>query len=504
MIPVLNGDLLVLDVVKELELIREVKGAVVITDAAPPGAYSEAPLMNHDFKFPLWSVGGPDADMISIRAHENAAKSTRYGVKMKQFMFGYKNTETCLGFQQCEPVGGHSVWGLLPRPPMPITRAQNYVMAITRLDAVSLFDGMAVGAEAGMSGLVAMMSALTVLSGHNNLEFDLHLDPATRLPDPTAVDPSKFKYPIMWALFDAEHWARAGSTRFKQDWSQFKCVRGSCTSANFLRDFETFQLNHVKKLFEVTQVGLPNPATPDELQVFGSAHGFPRFVDAGLKTHLRIPNSETALPASSSAITFDARNEHGGLYVISDRMENNPYHGSRYDTYQHLNVSLITDAATIMARALYAAAMDINPSSAEDIEFIRVNQTLVQAWFTCTTMDVNCPLARKFIPSLVDTSAQTRQTPSNYHGPFFDFAYSPIAKFTHDYMVWTSRNTSQDPTLSNCKEDSECSNAAKCVLSKCIGSSYVQFHDAYSTGIEASPKGGWRIKASDGPNWVEP
>ena len=74
----------------------------------------------------------------------------------------------------------------------------------------------------------------------------------------------------------------------------------------------------------------------------------------------------------------------------------------------HLGYSVVwaaeaygSDAATVLARTLYAQAMDVSVNAAT---FIQVNSTIVSTWLNCLTVNAHCPLFAAFVPSAV-TSA---------------------------------------------------------------------------------------------------
>jgi nicastrin len=537
---VLSGDLLSEDTVKKLEKISRVKGVVVIGEVPPLEAYSETghfpeansttagepssfewnihghDILHHTYKWPMWSVDDLTSGRIITRARSNAVSGTRHGVLLKQFMFGYKNSATCLHFKFCEPVGGHSVWGLLPAPssqskPM---AEQKFVMSLSRLDAISVFSLDAIGADSDMSGLIANLAALTTLAGNNNIG-------GVNPEGYQAVDPSKFKFPILWAFFEAEHWAYAGSTRFLNDWTNLQCLNwqdSTCLAPHYQKtDFTQLRLENIKAIIEARQVGVQQHSDhSNKLFVHQHTHSFNKplvndVLGAGHGLHTQVETASVNTPGlpPSSAFTFLNAAENAKLtslkddiVVIADHSEhyNNRYYGSRYDLRSQLNLTLLTDASTLLARTLYAKAMDVPSSQAS---FIHVNSTIVSTFLDCLTVNAHCPLFASFVPSVVGTS--TFAKPSHYHGPFFDGAYSLVGKVAHDYMIYASRNKSLDSSLVACDDSHSCSNVnARCVLGKCMDSSYVQFHDSYSTGIARNPKGGWTITNPDLENWTEP
>jgi len=531
-IVLISGELLTPNVVKQLESVKQVQGLLVISAAAPLDPYSETSsfpqanattagedgaytwniamhdVIHHEYKWPMWSVESEAIPTLLQQARRNLAESTRFGVVMKQFMYGYKNTATCLKYEYCEPVGGHSVWGALPMPSSDTLSGKSIIMTLSRLDSISIFSGEAIGADSDMSGLVANLAALTTLSGIDNLQGD-------NPPGYRAVDPSLFVDPIVWAFFDAENWGYAGSTRFLHDWTNFKCITGRCTSTSFRKTFQSLSLDNIREVIEVRQVGARQQRDQThKLFVHQHYHNFASesvetviSASAGLNTTVTTASMRTpGLPPSSVFTFLNAAVASGkttlanSMVVIADHDEHysNPYYGSRYDTRRNVDVKMITDAATLLARTLYAHATHL---PASESTFINVNSSLVASWLECLTVNSNCPLARTFTPTLKQDIVER---PSHYHGPFFDYALSSIGKLVHDYMIYVSRNRSLDAALKSCSDDAECQSSEACVVGKCMSALAVDYHDAYSVGIEPNAKGGWTIVDPKLDNWVEP
>lgn len=528
---VLSGELFTPANIALLEAVKQVKGVLLLTNVIPQAPYSETSafpqsttstggesasyvwnMENHDlihreYKWPVWSMpSGSELDTIRSLALSNSQTKTRYGAHMKQFMYGYQNAATCLRFKQCEPVGGHSVWGVLPAVNASLWSSTKFVVTLSRLDSLSLFANQATGAVADMSGLVANLAALTTLSGVDNIEG---------VVNPHGVDPKKFKNPILWSFFDAEHWGYAGSTRFVKDWTNFECITGPCTAAGFRDDFKKLRLDNLKSVFELRQVGAPQILDGSrKLFVHQDLHlttptpvaELVRQSGIGLTSNVSVARQHHGLPPSSSFTLLAAAERsnnptfRGQIVVISDHETkySNAYYGSRYDVAKNVDVQLVTDAATLLARSLYASAMEVSFSDAAKI---KVNESLVRAWLDCATVNGNCSIARAYVPSLVSAP---HMAPSHYHGPYFTWAVSYMSKLTHDYMTVMTRDRAQDSSLTSCPNGDECPSNAYCAVGKCINSSYVQYHDSYSTGIRPLAAGGWEITNSSLENWVEP
>lgn len=543
-IVVLSGELFTPANIAALEKVSKVKGVIVATIGLPEEAYSETEafpqastntggepasfvwnsaahnLVNREYKWPVWSVpSGDELNEIISQANSNLKSKTRFGAQMTQFSYAYKNPETCLRYGFCEPVGGHTVWGVLP-PPSPQRPTSSwpntrFVMTLSRLDSISLFPGQAIGAVADMSGLVANLAAMTALSGIDNL------DGAPPSGTKFRVDPSKFKNPILWAFFDAEHWGYAGSTRFLNDWTKFECIGGPCKTAKpFIDDFKRLRIENIKSIFELRQVGAKQIVDGTK-QLFVHQVSHPsdstiselvRQAGFGLNTSVsKVAGAGHGLPPSSSFTFLSAAQNPSNpaanalvdkIVVISDHKTtyNNAYYGSRYDLASNVDVDMVTDAATLLARSLYASAMEVSGNEANQLG-ISVNRSIVQAWLQCTTVNANCPLSRALIPDHID---KDYILPSHYHGPIFDWAISMLGKLTHDYMLAITRDQSQDRFLKKCSKSEDCSFPVNCVLGKCLNTSYVQYHDAYSLGIKRKTAGGWEVVDSKFENWVEP
>ena len=533
MIVVLAGDLFLPANVAILEDIKQVKGVLVLTTTLPDAPYSETSafpqsatstggenpsyvwnmaghdLIHREYKWPVWSLPpGADLNLVRKNALSNVESKTRYGAHLKQFMFGYQDAATCLRFRQCEPVGGHSVWGVLPAVNASLWPNTKFVMSLSRLDALSLFTNDAVGAVADMSGLVANLAALTTLSGVTNLEGVA--DPSiTRV-----VDPSKFKNPILWAFFDAEHWGYAGSTRFLKDWTNFECITGPCTSETFRADFKKLRIENIKSIFELRQVGAPQILDGSrKLFIHQNLHPedksiteLVREAGVGLSSTVEAATSASVGLPPSSSFTFLAAAQKSNpslkdkIVVISDHNTkySNAYYGSRYDIAKNVNVQIVADAATLLARSLYASAMEVR---GYDADWIKVNSSIVEAWLECATVNGNCSISRAFVPNIVQSKFMQ---PSHYHGPYFQWAVSYLSKLTHDYMIAVTRDRTKDSSLKSCPKGDECAVNTHCVLGKCINSSYVEYHDSYSTGIRPKVSGGWEITDASLENWVEP
>lgn len=553
----MRGDLLTPASVKKLEAVKKVKGVIVLsglptqaysetgifpgaetTTAGEPGSYqwnmANHDLLHYSYKWPMWSLDVGDSHSILETAKTNRDEGTTKGALLKQFMYAYKDSTTCLHLGFCEPVGGHTVWGLLPSPNVtakPLTSQTQVVVALSRMDALSLFAGDAVGAEADMSGLAATLAALTTLAGYDNIEEINMPDGSTRAAfHRNSLNPADFKYPILFALFDAEHWGYAGSTRFLNDWTHFDCLTWAneehteCETPKYSDlSFQNLRFSNLRSIFEMRQVGLPQPSDQShQLFVHQHRHNFNTPLIQGIlqttaksyptyALNVSISTASTSTPGlpPSSAFTFvdailanSSTASIDNIVVIADHNEHyiNKFYGSRFDLSTNVDSQLVADAATVLARSLYASATE------ESIDYafpIRVNVSLVKQWLTCLTFNDNCFLAQIIMPT---ATSNTFNRPVHYNGPYFDWSTSKAGKLIRDWLLFISRNQALDAAIPKCtaSDSNNCTGTQECVLGLCISTAFVHYHESYSTGIARNPTGGWKVVDASKPNWVEP
>jgi len=77
------------------------------------------------------------------------------------------------------------------------------IFAVTQLDAISMNMGHAVGANAGASGMIALLAAAATFN--------------------RSTTASKYKRQISYGFFDGESFGRMGSRRFVRDLAQWSC-----------------------------------------------------------------------------------------------------------------------------------------------------------------------------------------------------------------------------------------------------------------------------------------
>lgn len=171
----------------------------------------------------------------------------RYAAHLTSFMFASTDTPTCLRRGYCAPIGGQSVWSVLPSVSglqAPKETAE-MVVSVSSMDSASLFIQRSTGAESDMSGLIANLAAMQAIAN-------------------SSIPASSFTRKILFAFLDAEAWGYGGSQRFLADIANFTCrqfsndSKTSCDRPFYPSlEFQKLDLNKFDSVFEVKQVGLP-------------------------------------------------------------------------------------------------------------------------------------------------------------------------------------------------------------------------------------------------------
>lgn len=127
--------------------------------------------------------------------------------RMTLHMDGTGNSTTCIGAQTCLPLGGHSVVATLPPLPPPGNASAPApvddlpaVWILSQFDTAGLFHEAMVGADAPVSGLIAMLAAAELLGSSN----------ATAA---VAAAGLRYRRRLVFAALGGEPWGLMGSKR---------------------------------------------------------------------------------------------------------------------------------------------------------------------------------------------------------------------------------------------------------------------------------------------------
>jgi len=182
---------------------------------------------------PIVLLDASGADVARTFAAANGERGTSRVAEMRFPMdaaaaAGEANpARRCLEQRTCQPIGGHSVLASVPPSPSTLeNKIRPYLLVAARLDATALFHDAAFGANAAMSGLVALLAVAKTYADaiQKTRESKLYAssdasnDDASGAVSNRSIAFERFlnedAVPITFAAFGAEAWGRAGSRRF--------------------------------------------------------------------------------------------------------------------------------------------------------------------------------------------------------------------------------------------------------------------------------------------------
>lgn len=390
----------------------------------------------------------------------------------------------------CEPVGGHSIWTSLPSP---ISDKTKLIFSLSSLDSISIFHGKAIGAVSEMSSLIANLAALEALTSPGN-----------------GVVVEDFKKQIVFAFFEGESFGYVGSSRFIKDILEFECQKpnddGTCSLPKYSNtDFTKITLENIDTILELKQVGTKQ--SEDEVPRKLFIHNYDDIYDhptsnklleisqsiVGLELLYREEDIIGLPPSSSLSFLKYKDSLKDKTFVISDHASafSNKFYHSHFDDFENLDIETIKKSAALLANTLFELAMD---GEIENETRIIINETLVEELAFCLTKNISCDLISYV---LNDTRVNQNTVPSHYPGPFFVNSISYTSKFVHDFVA-LNLNHSRDANCTSCEGVNE-----NCIAGYCI-SSYVNYHEAYSTGLKRDYETGkYSVIDENEPNWVE-
>lgn len=510
------------------------------------------------FDFPVFLVNSrSDADELILKAEKNIKQgSSKFGGTHKaemKYYFGKSNVDSikCLSFNntlgdldpKCDPLGGQSSWGTLG----PELGSTDVIMAMTSIDSRAFATYKAPGANAGASGVIALLAAADALGS---------------LPTEDWVRS------IVFGLFQGESFGFVGSRRFLHDVSRFrdenseeKCQKrvenvntpfGTSFCANPITsslEFEKLNMANVQYAIAVDQVGVTNT----EGQFF--VHENPTGADVATVTQAltsaasasdRIRTSEQNTMPPGPLSSFLNGNEYGTpdlnavvLGGYGEAYVSGAYH-SRFDVNTTLQTENIQFAAQVLAEALYNLGTNGQGSRAAEVQ---VNATLVTEMTICVTSNWRCDLMDEiltpFVKSAVDymslsssmrpsTRSPVHLYTSTYQGtrqPVIRKGNSEYAKFTDEmtddttlilfpnayetfirsFLAYATTKASAGDAASctmsqDCPKDEnlECVYPGRCVLR----TSY--FHSAFSPGLlPSTSRRRFDVVDASMPLWTE-
>ncbi|KDO21716.1 hypothetical protein SPRG_13132 [Saprolegnia parasitica CBS 223.65] len=531
------------------------QGAGTIDGALNPtfGNYSWNPLgrnlMGESFPYPVVQVQSADAAQrfVTLAAkNDGVPTDSSFGVVYRSLMKYYfgppkMDSPTCLGFKnirdqrspKCYPVGGQSSWGVKGdlSAPKPI------LMAMAAMDTNAFSHVYAPGANAGASGLVALLAAADAFKSIPSSALSKH---------------------IVFAAFQAEAYGFVGSRRFLADLTAKanNCARTITATTPFgtafcARPLSTsvaisgLSMGRIEAAIAIDQVGVGsnfsvhiNPSAPTAAMqsVVDSLTKAPSALGAVAKS------SVSGVPPGP-LVSFLNDKEYGNASLVAavlsgyDKAFPAAYH-SRFDLNTSIDATAVTTAAQVLAEALFASAAGSGSTPV-------VNGTLVAEMVACITTDWSCPLMKAvstpFVNSMIDyltltaTSWPSSMSPVTLYAGVYSSdrvatavlnnTFSGTVASVADDVVWKDSNTLSlfpnayevftrsflaaalgEPTTATCKLSKDCKGTdLECVYPGVCKTRAAHFHDAYSPGLEKETTPGlFKVLNANLPLWTEP
>ncbi|KAL2917947.1 hypothetical protein HK105_202361 [Polyrhizophydium stewartii] len=476
-------------------------------------------LSSLSFDFPIFSMSAISAqsaqniaainEALDFNAQRGYTKYPLYAMQFDELMFAAQDSATCLRRGNCKPIGGYSIWTTFSTN-MTATDNKPVVFVASKMDSVAFIHDFSWGG-AQRSGFVGMLGVIEALS---------------RLPAATAM-PTLPKH-VVFAAFDAESWAFAGSQRMVMDLSQpFSCrsvndqptsgcrITGAACSSPCrpTTDFTRISFSQIESFIELDTLGditRPGGATAnyylhvDSLSTkntnlinnFRATATAPIFngsqpVAVSISAAAASDSTNARLPPSS-AMAFLAKRDIPAVVLSDYQTEySNRFFGSEFDDgsqWTANNVASICAAANITARGIYkqAGGTDANAQA------ISVNCTLIGQLLDCFTRNVTCQLLRS-----IGVGSSTSLF-SGYSSVYFPDRVGFLASVANVQMqTWTSSST-----FGFCNSTVPCPKSYQCISSTCM-LSLTRFHQAYGTGLDADDSGVFSVVNASAGTWTE-
>ncbi|CAL8470795.1 g10337 [Coccomyxa elongata] len=317
---------------------------------------------------PVFLLEGDAAAQAQQHAEENALKGFRGPVHVAELdatMWAAGNASACITQGTCLPLGGHSVWAALP--PLPASGKDNrpIILVAAGVDSMAFFHDRTKGADAPLSGLVAMLAAAEALGNSSYADV--------------------YRKRIVFAAFSGEPWGYMGSKRFLWELhSGENSTRG-------------LSLNQIEQMVEVGQVGRAADEVGQSAFYLHFQRGAPfGAADDLVEAFLRAGDDKAEISEASghnpgippSSLMSFLRVKPGIAGVVLEEFNThfiNPFYHSRLDI--NISIEAVTSAAIVLARALHETAY-----GGSEVPLLKVTRTAVHATVAAL---VECLLMRE-------------------------------------------------------------------------------------------------------------
>ncbi|KAI8468238.1 MAG: Nicastrin-domain-containing protein [Monoraphidium minutum] len=298
------------------------------------------------------------ADFNAEQGHRGRAYHAR--VKLPMSASDDANSTACLASDTCRPLGGYSVWAALPPIPAGAKVTKPTLLVVAQVDSIDLFHDSIQGADAPLSGLVALLAAADILG---------------------AAPPARsraYARQIVFLALAGEPWGYMGSKAFL-----WELERGGAA-------VEGLDLSLIDQVLEIGPIGRALSGDPQAARLFAHTQRGAAFGDAaplldalaaaaeGLPPELKTEvapasSSNPGIPPSSLTSFLRVKPSIAGAVLTEfDRRFTNPYHGSRFDNGSRVDGRAMARGAALVAAAVHALAggrpgdLQINATAIEE------------------------------------------------------------------------------------------------------------------------------------------
>ncbi|KAI5082078.1 hypothetical protein GOP47_0001821 [Adiantum capillus-veneris] len=450
-------------------------------------------IINERFNFPVYLLSDSSTATLQEAALGNQKRSFKYPIAVAEFdvvmqttKVGTLTSDACLVGSSCLPLGGYSVWSALPPVKASSSSNKKLVLAIASMDSASFFRDKTLGADSPLSGLLALLAAVDVLS--------------------SIPDSHNWEKQLVIAVFTGEAWGYLGSRQF---------LNQLANGGSFVQGLNRSLIHQILEVGSVGQAvenafyahSQNSEASAATLEVLEALQVAASSINSEDAAEVQVNNASTTNPGlpPSSLMPFIHENENTSGVVLTefDSVFINKYYHSSLDVKGQVNVSSIAAAASLVARTLYLLVTGQSNISAADSDLLSVNKSLIEELTRCLLTcnpGMACDLVKWFI-------TPTQTCPNHYVGVFLgDPTAPPVAEYIDDTsrFVWNflANRTASIINDTDTSAIMECTTGCADSEQVCVGSttehkgvcvhSTTRYVPAYSTRLQFAASG-WRV-----------
>lgn len=411
---------------------------------------------------------------VTLQAQETAAATPKPEGRPKP----ETNSAECISTGTCRPIGGYSAWSALNYINETSANGKRQIVAVTApMDSTAFFHDLASGAAAEIASVASLMAIVQAVGDYSRKH--------NRQP---------IQQPMYFA-FNAQSWGFAGSSRFLEDVSNFKCNEpdidlGRCTKpyapnlkfkalngSNFMvinlgglvsltpKSPDTEASLNDKKAFFIHGISKNNSNSSGDGVEKALNDQFKKYDLLDLKKGFR---NGSFMDASQS---FQLYQPDADVVTLTNFKKNfsNQYYHSIYDNASEFEDRRqrkpLYDVTAVVANTVIQLCF--NDPNAK----VEVNSSLIDEFIDCLTtnwVERNCSLAQEYLGDDEYSKIYKNVARSNYAGvfvpPAFANTFNPSGyaktRFLQHFMAHHNRI---DPLVNVSSVDLKCTNDSICI-----------------------------------------